>query len=245
MLMAGREQLWSSEPHPGLVPSGRSRVPCQLWVTWAGLKELGELEDRAGRLEPWARVTWGSAAGLEGTAGPFSKEPVGRRLCLCFAWTWASEELRRQGSLRCQVWSQLGEGRAGQVSPGWGVGRRAGVPLASPLAPFLSLLVWQDSASPAHPVGSAPLGSAPVDSRALRATGSSHLGGSPSLPRGTCLPAVPPPGLPSLVLPLPAHGCQTHRERGSLLALPGIPASAASPSQGAGVGTDGGEGAPT
>ena len=120
MLMAGREQLWSSEPHPGLVPSGRSRVPCQLWVTWAGLKELGELEDRAGRLEPWARVTWGSAAGPEGTAGPFSKEPVGRRLCLCFAWTWASEELRRQGSLRCQVWSQLGEGRAGQVSPGWG-----------------------------------------------------------------------------------------------------------------------------
>ena len=94
MLMAGREQLWSSEPHPGLVPSGRSRVPCQLWVTWAGLKELGGREDRAGRLEPWARVTWGSAAGPEGTTGPFSKEPVGRRLCLCFAWTWASEELR-------------------------------------------------------------------------------------------------------------------------------------------------------
>lgn len=74
-----------------------------------------------------------------------------------------------------------------------GVGR--GAP-ASPLALFLSLLVWEDSASAAHLAGSAPLGSVPADSRALRAAGSSPPQRQSSPTLGACLPAVPPPGLP-------------------------------------------------
>lgn len=111
------------------------------------------------------------------------------------------------------------------MSPRLGVGRRAP-------GPFLLLLAREDSASPAHPAGSAPLGSAPASSRALPAAGSPPpwrksfptLRGVPASLRQDFLGAAPR-----------AHGCQTHRVRGSLLAHPGI---AASPSQGAGVGTD-------
>lgn len=40
---------------------------------WTGLEELGERQDRAGRLEPWARVMGGPAARPGGATGPFSK----------------------------------------------------------------------------------------------------------------------------------------------------------------------------
>lgn len=185
---------------------GQSRVLWQLRVTWAGLKELGAQEDRAG----------GEVGALgQGDRGSLFQGARGEKALPLLCLDWASEELRRQGSLRCQVWSQPGEGRAGQMSPRLGVGRRAP-------GPFLLLLAREDSAPPAHPAGSAPLGSAPASPRALPAAGSPPpwrksfptLRGVPASLRQDFLGAAPR-----------AHGCQTHRERGSLLAHPGIPAS--------------------
>lgn len=90
-------------------------------------------------------MTWGSAAG---------QEPVGRRLCLCFAWT-GPRGIQKARLLKTPGLVPAGGGQSRADESRVGVGRRAGVPLASPLAPFLLLLVREDSASPAHPVGSA------------------------------------------------------------------------------------------
>ena len=206
---------------------------------WTGLEELGEREDRAGRLEPWARVM-GGGGGSAARRRHWSLFQVARGekalplLCL----DWASEEFRRQGSLRRQVWSQLGEGRAGQMSPGWGW---AEVPRPHPWLP--SCRCWCGKILPLQPTQQGLrrwAASLPIPGP-CGLLAPPHLRGSPPRPRGrACQPSLLQGFLGA------APPCSRVSDPQGEGLPPGPPwdpsLPAASPSQGAGVGTDlGGE----